>query len=606
MGFDGPSFFEGLSEEELAAAVGRLPALRFPAGATLIAQGDTLGDIYVIRSGTADVYFPDRDGVEVCINHAGPGDTLGEMAFFTGQPASASVRARTDVEVLVLDEAAFMEISAAFPRIYRNVGAILSGRLLRSNRLAVRALGRLTRLQDDGAPPLLGYALACSLAWHTRRPTLFLAVSDRPPAAELKELEDAGPRPVGSWVGTPPTDAPGRPEARAHLVLARPEGPFAPDNLPGLVENCRSHYHHVLVLVDGEATSLPATAQVRLTGRDSRLPGKGPERPGHTVRGWVEAKRWRPGSDGVVLVPPLTDADQQGLRRGLLPAATPAGRALGWQARHLAGLKLGLALGGGTEKGYAHLGVLRVLERAGVAVDYLAGTSIGSVVSALWALGFDLDTAANLMDAVGASLFRMCLPTASFLSSAGLRAGLRRVGGETRIEDLEVPLGVVAADIVTGQEVVFRSGLLWQAVLASCSLPGLYPPQCVGPHTYVDGGVVSPVPSNVAADMGADTVIAVKLSNAPVPPALAAEAREATGRPPWALQTIWRCIDLMYNKIEAVSAHAATILIVPTFRQGTWFSLRRFSQGRAYIALGEEAAEAALPRILAALPWLRP
>jgi hypothetical protein len=118
--------------------------------------------------------------------------------------------------------------------------------------------------------------------------------------------------------------------------------------------------------------------------------------------------------------------------------------------------------------------------------------------------------------------------------------------------------------------------------------------------------VLTPVPTNVAADMGADTVIAVKLNNVAVPPALAAEAREATGRPPWALQTIWRCIDLMYNKIEAASAHTATILIVPTFPQGTWFSLRRFRQGRAYIPLGEEAAEAALPRILAALPWLRP
>src|SRR5262249_8924371 len=83
MGANGPSFFEGLSEGEVAAAVGRLPVLRFPAGATIIARGDTLADVYVIRSGTSDVFFPNRDGVEECINHAGPGDTLGEMSFFT-------------------------------------------------------------------------------------------------------------------------------------------------------------------------------------------------------------------------------------------------------------------------------------------------------------------------------------------------------------------------------------------------------------------------------------------------------------------------------------------------------------------------------------------
>jgi hypothetical protein len=108
----------------------------------------------------------------------------------------------------------------------------------------------------------------------------------------------------------------------------------------------------------------------------------------------------------------------------------------------------------------------------------------------------------------------------------------------------------------------------------------------------------------VAADMGADVVIAVKLSNITVAPALQVEAKEAAGRPPWALQTIWRCIDIMYNKIEAVSAHAATVLIAPTFKEG--FGLRNFSQGRAYIARDEEAAEAALPRITAALPWLGP
>jgi NTE family protein len=587
--WESPSFFEGLSEEEVATAVGRLPHRRFPAGCTLIAQGDSLVEVYVIRSGRADILFPDRNGAEECINQAGPGAILGEMAFFTGQPASATVRARTDVEVLVLNEEEFVAVSAAFPRIYRNVGAILSSRLLRSNRLAVRSLGRPTVLTDDGAPPLLGYALACSVAWHTRSPTLLLVVSDRPPPPELQALENTTP---GTF---------------AHLMLARPEGRFAPENLPQAVEECCGRYKHVLVQVDAEQrTPLPAKFRVRLAGAGSPA-GKGGERPGHTIRARADGKpRPRAGPDGVLHVPLLGPADEQALRKGLLPASTPAGRALGWEARDLAGLKLGLALGGGTEKGYAHLGVLRVLERAGVPVDYLAGTSIGSVVAAVWALGYDLDAAAALMDDVGASLFRWCLPTASFLSNAGLRAGLRRVGGERRFEDLDLPLAIVAADTVRGQEVVFRSGLLWQAVLASCALPGVYPPQVIGPYTLVDGGVLSPVPSNVVADMGADTVIAVKLSNVAVAPALQVEAKEADGRPPWAFQTIWRCIDIMYNKIEAVSAHAATILIAPTFQEGAGYGLRNFSQGRAYIARGEEAAEAALPRIVAALPWLGP
>lgn len=197
------------------------------------------------------------------------------------------------------------------------------------------------------------------------------------------------------------------------------------------------------------------------------------------------------------------------------------------------------------------------------------------------------------------------MPTASFLSNAGFRASLKRFVGELRIEEVETPLAIVAADIIRGQEVVFRSGLIRQAVLASCSLPGIYPPQCIGPYTIVDGGVLNPVPSNAAADMGADIVIAVKLNNIPVAPPQQSEARETMGHPPWVLNTIWRCIDIMYNKIEAVSARAATILISPTFKEGAGYGLRNFRAGRAYIAQGEQAAEEALPRIRAALPWLR-
>lgn len=601
-----PSLFDGLSEEEQTAAVCRLPVRRFPAASTLIAQGDTLVEIYVIRTGTVDIFLPDCDRAERSLNWAGPGATLGEMAFFTGQPASASVRARSDVEVLVLNEEEFLSISTAFPRIYRNIGAILSSRLMRSNRLALRPpVGRLVLLRNDAAPPLLGYALACSIAWHSRRPVLMLVLSDRP-SPELALFQagaGSSPRLTGADLGTTRN---GASEARAHLVFAEPAGPFAAENLAAALEEVCAHYPYVLAQVEGEPpVPLAAASQVHLIGTKGFSPAPANARLGHAVCAWVESARQpRPGADGVLRVPPLGSADEPALRRGLLPTSTPAGRVLGWKARDVANLKLGLALGGGTEKGYAHLGVRHVLERAGIEPDYLAGTSIGSVAAALWALGYDVDGSCRAMDRVGAHLYRPTIPTASFLSSAGLRAGLKQFSQERRIEDLEMPLAIVAAEIVRGQEVVFRSGLVWQAVLASCSLPGIYPPQCIGPYTFVDGGLLSPVPSNVVADMGADTVIAVKLNNVPTSAPQIVEAQEAKGRPPWALQTIWRCIDIMYNKIEAVSTHAATIVITPTFEEAG-YGLRNFRAGRAYIAEGEKAAEAALPRIVAALPWLR-
>jgi NTE family protein len=163
---------------------------------------------------------------------------------------------------------------------------------------------------------------------------------------------------------------------------------------------------------------------------------------------------------------------------------------------------------------------------------------------------------------------------------------------------------MVAADIITGQEVIFRRGLLWQAVLASMAIPGVYPAQCIGGQQLVDGGVLNPVPGDVVANMGADIVIAVKLATRSAPPPVDAEAVEAMGRPPTVLQVITRSIDLLQSKIAAESGSAATILLEPDFTNAGSFGLRSFTQGRRFIPLGEAVAEAALPRIAAALPWV--
>jgi NTE family protein len=263
-----------------------------------------------------------------------------------------------------------------------------------------------------------------------------------------------------------------------------------------------------------------------------------------------------------------------------------------------------LAFGGGSEKGYAHIGVWRCLERIGVPVDFLAGTSIGSAVAALHALGYSPEDGATVLDTCGANAFRLGLSTASVLSNTGLRASLQVVGQDKRIEDLQTPLAITAADITSGREIVFRRGLLWPAVLASMALPGVYPPQRIGPYTLVDGGVLNPVPSNVAAEMGADTVIAIRLKARSGLVREYPEAREAAGKVPTMLQTITRSIEMMQSKISADTAAAATILIEVNFEDVARVGLRRWSEGRGYIDLGEAAAEAALPRIIAAIPWI--
>jgi NTE family protein len=610
------SFFEGLTVDKLAPILERLERRRFPAGTTLMAEGDTPGDMYVILTGTADIVLCDRHGREHHLTRVGSGAAIGDMSLLTGQPASATVRATGDLEVLVLGQREFQEIGRLHPRIYRNLFTILSERLARSNRRILEAQSaQIGLLNDSGAPPLLGYALACSVAWHTRTSTLLLVLTSGPPPPELVELADAhGGQPVpegttlSSMVVGALAEAACPVEPCAHLVLATPTGAFAPGALAVTLEDLSEIYDQVLLQVTGDLSTsmLRIRERVRLGGPTTPpAPGAG-RTPVCTVRGWTApGSPPCPGADGLLDVPALMAEDERGLRDGRLPSDTPAGRALGWAARHVARLKVGLALGAGTERGYAHIGVLRVLERIGLPIDYLTGASVGSAVAAAHALGYDPDGAALVMDMLSKGIFRPALPIASLLSNAGLRARIRGIVGETRIEELPVPLAVVAADITTRREVVFRHGLLAPALLASMAIPGIYPAQLIGPYMLVDGGVLNPVPGNVAAEMGADVVVGVKLPSPPALHGVEAEAAEPQGKPPSVFQVLMRAIEMTQSKIATETAAKATILIEPAFTDiGAW-GLRNFSKGRVYMELGEEAAEAALPRLSAALPWLR-
>jgi NTE family protein len=597
----GSSFFEGLTQQEVTQVLHRLERRQIPAGATMLVEGDDPREVYVIQDGTADVFVTDRHGAEHWVSRVGPGATLGEMSVLTGQPVSATVRTSTDVDVLVISESEFFRIAAAYPRIFRNIGAILADRLARSNRRSTPdASGNVVALLHCGAPPLLGYALACSVAWHTRSATLLLVIADGSPPAELTALATTSPTPL------PPSRSGSRSgAARAHLKFTTLSGALTAEALTRIVQQFHGDYEYVLIQVYGGSYPPLPVRTVYLAGPRDPVPGDRAGRPGHTIRAWASGRRLpRPDGDGVLHVPGLGPADEEALRNGTLPTATPAGGVLGWAARDLAGLKVGLALGAGSARGYAHIGVLKALSRAGIAVDYVAGTSIGAAMGAMLACGYDLQAMVRYMDEVASVVFRPTLSTTSLLSNVGVRTLVRQLAGERRMEDLSLPLAVVATDIVTGQEVLLRRGLLWPAVMASMAIPGIFRPARLGRYMLVDGGLVNPVPSNVAAEMGADKVIAVKLSRRPASPGAQAGAGPQSGRPPSVIAAIVRSIETMQSKIVTDTAAAATIVIAPDFA-GSGPGLRRIIEGRRYVALGETAVETALPRIAAALPWIR-
>jgi NTE family protein len=461
---------------------------------------------------------------------------------------------------------------------------MLALRLSHADRRAVGARrgGTTTILLVRGSPPELGRALAASIAWHSRRPTLLLILDgDVAPSSQ----ETAG----------------------VHTMVAPPIGTFAPAHLPRTIEDLHRRYEHVLVQT---ASPLPGVAarSVILVGSNEPAAAHTGTAPGHTLRGWSEsaARTDRIGPDeyGVVRVPPLGAADREAMRQGWLPPVTSAGARLGWSARDLVGLKIGLALGGGGLKGYAHVGVLRVFERIGLPVDYLAGTSIGGVVASLYALDHGPDAIADILDSAAGGLVKPALSTRSLLSDQQLRRYLRAQGPCVRFEDLRIPLALVAADIASGNEVVFRRGLVWPAALATVAIPGLFPAQSIGPHHLVDGGVLNPVPADVAAEMGANAVIAVRLRSELPSTRSEADADASGGPPPSVLEVLSRSIDLMQARLAPRAEAATTVLVEPRCEGAPGMGLKRFSEGRRYIQAGAAAAEAALPRLESLFPWL--
>jgi len=582
-GANGPWVFDGLPSDEVEGLLGRLERRVYASGSIVISEGDHPRTMFIIAAGMADVAVSGPDGREHRVNRVGVGATLGEMSMLTDAPASATVRAAGDLDVWVMTEEQLHKAATRFPRLYRNLGAMLALKVARSDRRAVGGRGTTTVVRLHHPPPGLARALAASVAWHTRRPTLLLVLDDE---AEAASEETAG----------------------LDVTTTRPVGGFAPSNLAHAVDNLRRRYEHVLVETPRPLPGLSAR-EMHLVGADEPMPRIARPRPGHTLRGWSEpagsgSLRVGPDSAGVVQVPALSEADHAALRDGWLPPTTPAGARLGWSARDLVGLKIGLALGGGGLKGYAHLGVLRVFERIGLQLDYLSGTSIGGVVASLYALDHGPDAIADILDAAAGMLVRPAVSTRSLLSDAQLRRYLRSQGEHVRFEDLRVPLALLAVDILSGSEVVFRSGLVWPATLATVAIPGLFPAQSIGPYWLVDGGVLNPVPADVVADMGADTVIAVRLRSEPPTGRSEGRGEAPSGPPPSVLEVISRSLDLLQARLAPRAEAATTILVEPRCEGAPGMGLRRFAEGRRYIQAGAAAAEAALPRLAALFPWV--
>lgn len=254
--------------------------------------------------------------------------------------------------------------------------------------------------------------------------------------------------------------------------------------------------------------------------------------------------------------------------------------------------KVALVLGAGASKGFAHIGVLKILENHKVPIHMIVGASVGSFIGGLYAYGYNaykLQTVA--MSIEKDDVTELTLPDNGFVGGERLRSYVSTKVMNTPIEKFRIPFYAIATDIKTGEEIVFGSGNAGMAIQASCSVPGVFQPARFSGRTYVDGGVVNPLPVDVARRYGADVVIAVDISSS-----------IDSNIPTSTLETILKSIDIMYGKISLTQIAKADVVITPNVG---FIGSSDFTKRHEAILEGEKAALAALPRINAIFARLR-
>ncbi|WP_096031792.1 patatin-like phospholipase family protein [Caballeronia calidae] len=266
-------------------------------------------------------------------------------------------------------------------------------------------------------------------------------------------------------------------------------------------------------------------------------------------------------------------------------ASTSAGSPLKTESQRP--IRIGLALGGGAARGFAHIGVIKALEARNVRVDLVAGTSAGSVIAALYASGMNgiaINKLALTMDEASISDWAMPFRTRGILQGVALQNYLNKTLDNRPIEKMAKPLGIVATDLRSGQPILFQRGNTGVAVRASCSVPSIFEPVKIGDREYVDGGLVSPVPAAFAHKMGADFVIAVDIS-----------ARPESGLTSSSFDVLMQTFTIMGQTIKAYELDKyANAVIRPNLAA---MSSSDFSQRNASILAGEEAVAKMWPTL---------
>jgi NTE family protein len=509
--------FAALDDETRARLGPCLTEVRLGRGETLFREGEQGAAMYLVGRGEVRVLSHGATR-EVC--RLGPGEHVGEMAVIDPCPRSATVVAACDTTVWRLTAQDFESVARGNSELHKLLAVSLARRLRATTAGDVARLSEAVVLVVDArgsARPgdrLIANLLA-ALEATAKQPAVAvtLAPADGPPLPGLSVLE---PDELGARIDRLLAD-------HAHVLLVMNDVPSDDD----LLRAAMGRADLAVVLLSLQPASLESAG--RLLDRFARLPV--PQPP--PLELGLDRRDELPRA-------PFGPVDELAAGRvvhtisrtpGYPTTGPPDFEGVGRLARRIARRRVGLALGGGGARAFAHIGVLGVFERAGIPVDVLAGTSAGAMMAGMAAR--DLDSA-FMTEYLSSKWTRRgivdwkLVPWVSLLRGRKLDRLGRDAAQDLTIQELSRPFVAVATDLVTGQEVRLGRGDGWTAVLASISIPGVFPPIRLGDSYLVDGGAINNLPAAAAREAGADIVIGVHLS----PPLERAFLRQAGGEQP--------------------------------------------------------------------------
>jgi NTE family protein len=554
--------FQGFTQQILDEIRCHLIPRRYQPDELICRQGDNGDSMFIIQSGLVEIVKQRPDSL-ILLDRLRHGDILGEMALITGEPRTANAVAVTPAEVLQLNRNAFTTIITHYPDLLFNISHILVQRQKRSHTFLLQQRKR-------------GEAVAVV----TGRNTHSLV------AEAITTIQNANSKSVAVIDLT-------RLLPVIKIPLDNHNVPTVLGNLDGLLVD----YPTVIAVVDANQPDI----HLLMNNMDRiELVAEWPEALQLYHRFEETAKRI---NCTLISQPSKIASESIGnlhILRSISLTQDPSECA--WLARHLTRKKIGLALGAGGARGFAHVGVLSMLEQAGVPVDYIAGSSIGAMVGGLFAMGMN---AARIETELKRIWSPETVAELNVFSREGQSLGLQNVMkaimdvvGERTFTDLNVPLTIMTADLNAQQAAPIRAGRLAEALCAGIAVPGMVPPHARGSQRLVDGIAIAPVPTAALKNAGADIVIAVNLLHRHTLAAWPAETPPLPSSSPKSSRTLDPVIEtLIMLQLDTSVRHAAEadLVITPRFPPLSW---RDYHLADPIRDAGHSAAREQLPRLL--------